>query len=176
MRGTPQQIIDKYQSLARDKATSGDRVMSEAFLQHAEHYMRILTASQPTRSEDRASEDRGGDDRAQDERAHEDDRGGEARASGERNAAEAGAEGMAVIGEDDHSGSDIVETPENASNGRRRGRRPARRSSRGDDEGRAPRASEPAEAATAAAEPGLPLEQPREVAEVSPDSAVRAAE
>ncbi|MEM1385306.1 MAG: DUF4167 domain-containing protein [Pseudomonadota bacterium] len=42
VRGTPQQIIDKYLSLARDAQTSGDRVTSENFLQHAEHYQRIL--------------------------------------------------------------------------------------------------------------------------------------
>jgi hypothetical protein len=42
VRGTPQQIIDKYLSLARDSQTSGDRVMSENFLQHAEHYQRML--------------------------------------------------------------------------------------------------------------------------------------
>jgi hypothetical protein len=42
VRGTPQQIIDKYLSLARDAQTSGDRVMSENFLQHAEHYQRLL--------------------------------------------------------------------------------------------------------------------------------------
>ena len=49
VRGTPQQIIDKYLSLARDAQTSGDRVAAENFLQHAEHYQRILiqaTASQ----------------------------------------------------------------------------------------------------------------------------------
>ena len=42
VRGTPQQIIDKYLSLARDAQTSGDRVAAENFLQHAEHYQRIL--------------------------------------------------------------------------------------------------------------------------------------
>ena len=42
VRGTPQQIIDKYLSLARDAQTSGDRVVSENFLQHAEHYQRML--------------------------------------------------------------------------------------------------------------------------------------
>lgn len=42
VRGTPQQIIDKYLTLARDAQTSGDRVVSENFLQHAEHYQRIL--------------------------------------------------------------------------------------------------------------------------------------
>ena len=42
VRGTPQQIIEKYVSLARDAQTSGDRVTAENFLQHAEHYQRIL--------------------------------------------------------------------------------------------------------------------------------------
>jgi len=42
VRGTPQQIIDKYLSLARDAQTSGARVTAENFLQHAEHYQRIL--------------------------------------------------------------------------------------------------------------------------------------
>ena len=46
VRGTPQQIIDKYEQLARDAQTSGDRVMSENFLQHAEHYLRMLTSAQ----------------------------------------------------------------------------------------------------------------------------------
>ncbi len=42
MRGTPQQIIDKYQGLARDAQLSGDRVAAENFLQHSEHYSRLL--------------------------------------------------------------------------------------------------------------------------------------
>ena len=45
VRGTPQQIIDKYLTLARDAQTSGDRVTAENFLQHAEHYQRILIAA-----------------------------------------------------------------------------------------------------------------------------------
>ena len=46
VRGTPQQIIDKYEQLARDAQTSSDRVMAENFLQHAEHYLRMLSAAQ----------------------------------------------------------------------------------------------------------------------------------
>lgn len=42
VRGTPQQIIDKYQALARDAQLSGDRVAAENFLQHSEHYVRLL--------------------------------------------------------------------------------------------------------------------------------------
>ena len=46
VRGTPQQIIDKYNQLARDAQLSGDRVATENFQQHAEHYMRLLSEAQ----------------------------------------------------------------------------------------------------------------------------------
>jgi hypothetical protein len=42
VRGTPQQIIDKYTQLARDAQLAGDRVAVENFQQHAEHYTRML--------------------------------------------------------------------------------------------------------------------------------------
>ncbi len=42
VRGTPQQIIDKYNQLARDAQLSNDRVATENFQQHAEHYTRML--------------------------------------------------------------------------------------------------------------------------------------
>ncbi|MEM8631150.1 MAG: DUF4167 domain-containing protein [Pseudomonadota bacterium] len=42
VRGTPQQIIDKYTQLARDAQLSNDRVAAENFQQHAEHYTRLL--------------------------------------------------------------------------------------------------------------------------------------
>lgn len=42
VRGTPQQIIDKFNQLARDSQLSGDRVATENFQQHAEHYTRML--------------------------------------------------------------------------------------------------------------------------------------
>ena len=46
VRGTPQQIIDKYQSLAHDSQLSGDRVSAENFQQHSEHYSRLLLEAQ----------------------------------------------------------------------------------------------------------------------------------
>jgi hypothetical protein len=46
VRGTPQQIIEKYQMLARDAQLSNDRVAAENFLQHAEHYTRLLAEAQ----------------------------------------------------------------------------------------------------------------------------------
>ena len=46
VRGTPQQIIDKYISLTYDSQLSGDRVAAENFQQHAEHYSRLLIEAQ----------------------------------------------------------------------------------------------------------------------------------
>ena len=46
VRGTPQQVIEKYQQLTRDSQLSGDRVAAENFQQHAEHYMRLQAEAQ----------------------------------------------------------------------------------------------------------------------------------
>lgn len=56
MRGTPQQIIEKYQTLARDAQLSGDRVAAENFLQHSEHYARLLSEAQREIAERQAAE------------------------------------------------------------------------------------------------------------------------
>ena len=55
VRGTPQQIIDKYNQLHRDAQLSGDRVAAENFAQHAEHYLRMLAEAQ--REMDKAREE-----------------------------------------------------------------------------------------------------------------------
>jgi hypothetical protein len=44
IRGTPAHIAEKYITLARDAQTSGDPVLAENYLQHAEHYSRIIMA------------------------------------------------------------------------------------------------------------------------------------
>ncbi|HEY0213909.1 MAG TPA: DUF4167 domain-containing protein [Paenirhodobacter sp.] len=46
VRGTPQQIIEKYLGLARDAQLGNDRVAEQNFLQHAEHYTRMLGEAQ----------------------------------------------------------------------------------------------------------------------------------
>lgn len=46
IRGSAQQIAEKYATLARDAQSAGDRVMAENYLQHAEHYNRIIAAAQ----------------------------------------------------------------------------------------------------------------------------------
>ena len=44
VRGTAQQVLDKYLGLARDAQSSGDRIGAEFFFQFAEHYFRVLNA------------------------------------------------------------------------------------------------------------------------------------
>lgn len=68
VRGTPQQIIDKYLQLARDATLSNDRVAAENFLQHAEHYTRILTEAQRMAEAKRAQAEQANRDRQQRER------------------------------------------------------------------------------------------------------------
>ena len=49
VRGNAQTVYERYQQLARDAGASGDRVLAENYLQHAEHYFRVLRALQPQR-------------------------------------------------------------------------------------------------------------------------------
>lgn len=46
IRGNAAHISEKYQQLARDAAASGDRIAAENYLQHAEHYYRLVLAAQ----------------------------------------------------------------------------------------------------------------------------------
>ena len=46
IRGSASHVYEKYLQLARDANSSGDRVMAENYLQHAEHYFRIMAAQQ----------------------------------------------------------------------------------------------------------------------------------
>ena len=44
IRGNAYQVHEKYLTLARDATAAGDRIAAENFLQHAEHYFRIINA------------------------------------------------------------------------------------------------------------------------------------
>lgn len=46
VRGTAAHVAEKYMSLARDAQAAGDIVAVESYLQHAEHYNRIVMAAQ----------------------------------------------------------------------------------------------------------------------------------
>ena len=46
VRGNAAHVAEKYVQLARDAQASGDSVMAENYLQHAEHYFRLISAAQ----------------------------------------------------------------------------------------------------------------------------------
>ena len=46
VRGNAQQLMDKYLTLARDANSNGDRVLAENYLQHSDHYFRVINARQ----------------------------------------------------------------------------------------------------------------------------------
>ncbi len=44
IRGTAHQVNEKYIALAKDAASSGDRILAESYLQFAEHYQRVINS------------------------------------------------------------------------------------------------------------------------------------
>jgi hypothetical protein len=70
VRGTPQQIIDKYSQLARDAFMGNDRVAAENFQQHAEHYTRLLAEAQRDAEEKRQQSEQQNRDRQQQQQKH----------------------------------------------------------------------------------------------------------
>lgn len=54
VRGTAQHICDKYQNLARDAHSAGDRIAAENYYQHAEHYLRLILQHQSTNEQQNA--------------------------------------------------------------------------------------------------------------------------
>ncbi|MBB5514935.1 sRNA-binding protein [Rubricella aquisinus] len=99
VRGTPQQVIEKYQSLARDAQLSSDRVAAENFLQHAEHYVRMLAEANAQLEAQNAA------------RREQQEREAEARAA---EAAKRGEDETAAPAEEarTEAASDLVDTPE----------------------------------------------------------------
>ena len=43
-------LIDKYNNLAREALSSGDKILSENYLQHADHFLRILSMQEVNKS------------------------------------------------------------------------------------------------------------------------------
>jgi hypothetical protein len=87
VRGTPQQIIEKYLSLARDAQTSGHRIVAENFLQHAEHYQRLLAEAVDARQERNPNQQPSHEQPSHDQSGAEQPGGLEAEAGGEQDAA-----------------------------------------------------------------------------------------
>ena len=84
MRGTPQQIIEKYNQLARDAQLSNDRVAAENFQQHAEHYTRLLGAAQKEIDAQREQQEREQQERRDRQEAERLERAERAERNGER--------------------------------------------------------------------------------------------
>ena len=69
IRGTAAQIYDKYQALARDAFSAGDRIRGESLMQHAEHYYRLMKSMQPDKPEKKADDaDNTSEDQSEDSR------------------------------------------------------------------------------------------------------------
>lgn len=114
VRGTPQQIIDKYNQLARDAQLAGDRVATENFQQHAEHYLRMLGAAQKEQDKQREQQDAENRKR-QSERDKERSRQEQDSGEGEQPVVDAGAGDQPDVIDvpDSDTDSGLVETPEN---------------------------------------------------------------
>ncbi len=135
VRGTPQQIIDKYTQLARDAFMGNDRVAGENFQQHAEHYTRLLAEAQRDAEEKRQQTEQQQRERQQQkqrEREQRDDNRGQNREhnqpqqdAGEQPQTDFGSgpqpDVMAVESEQE---SGLVETPEAAPKKPARPRKP----------------------------------------------------
>jgi len=135
VRGTPQQIIEKYNQLARDAQLSGDRVALENFQQHAEHYMRMLGEAQREQDARREQQEQQNRDRQADrdrereraERQERESNGGRSasndsgQGAGGKQAASAASNDPATAPQPDvidssnaDESSGLVETPESA--------------------------------------------------------------
>ncbi|MGV6840307.1 MAG: DUF4167 domain-containing protein [Planktomarina sp.] len=103
VRGTPQQIIDKYTQLARDAQLSGDRVAFENFQQHSEHYQRLLAEAQKEQDARREQQERENKERQAQRDAERAERAEQRAAAAEAEVGDesaldvAGADPMAVI-------------------------------------------------------------------------------
>ncbi len=74
IRGTAHQVAEKYMTLAKDATSAGDIVLAESYLQHAEHYTRIIGAwdvQSDTASSDNAPEEVASEKKAPRERKNE---------------------------------------------------------------------------------------------------------
>lgn len=122
-------IHERYLQLARDAASAGDRVLSENYLQHADHYYRLWRSIQPAAPPPQALNDRF------DDVDGEEDVGGEAEAAEEGAAAEAGEQPDV-----DFPQGERPQFGEGGEGRRRRGRRNRYRPNEGENgEGREPR-------------------------------------
>ena len=70
-RGNAPQLLEKYKSLARDAQLAGDRVMTEYYLQFADHYFRVVAETRARFEESRPQRDEWAGDEGDDQIAAE---------------------------------------------------------------------------------------------------------
>ncbi|MEL7299475.1 MAG: DUF4167 domain-containing protein [Pseudomonadota bacterium] len=159
VRGTPQQIIDKYNQLMRDAQLSGDRVNAENFQQHAEHYTRLLGEAQKEQDarreeqerqnrERQAERDRERAERQERESNGSDEQGGDQQGQGggrRRDRSDPAEQDQPDVVEAAGGDSGLVETPENGNPAPKPKRTRSRKKASdggGDQGGEAPQAAE----------------------------------
>jgi hypothetical protein len=152
VRGTAAHVADKYMSLARDAQSAGDRVSAENYLQHAEHYNRIVMAAQAqfqqSQPQIRESADEGSEEDRQANGRSRFDYGGDGRGDGD------GDDRLEVSGESsDDRGQRQGRRPDDQD--RQRGQRQNRQEARQRSE-----RNEPQEPVDRAAEPQPDVPEP----------------
>lgn len=117
IRGNAAHIAEKYTTLARDALASGDTITAENYLQHAEHYNRIIMAAQSQSTGAQPSEGANGSDPQRGRTAGEGD--GDARQpevsanGGEADAVAEAGKANGSAGEEEAKSADKV-PPDNA--------------------------------------------------------------
>lgn len=131
VRGTPQQIIDKYNQLARDAGLANDRVAAENFQQHAEHYLRLLSEAQREQDARREQQERENRERQAQRDRERADRQDRESGPGDKSSDPEQSAGGAQAGSPENSpaegDSNLVETPEEAPKPKPRARKPRNR-------------------------------------------------
>lgn len=148
VRGTPGQVIEKYNQLARDAQLSNDRVAMENFQQHAEHYLRLLSEAQKEADAKREEQEKANRERQaerdEQEKANRERQAERDRERNERQEREASEKPTVVVDVADPSeqpqpdaqhneGSNLVETPEAKPKTRRAPRRKPKPKDEGSD-------------------------------------------
>ena len=153
VRGTPQQIIDKYNQLARDAQLGNDRVAAENFQQHSEHYTRLLSEAQREQNERREQQEREQEARRE-QQGERRDRNNQNRNEGQQQQPGSAdkqpevqeqpevTQSADVIDVSDDADAGLVETPESAPPKPRRGRKPKAQQPEADGSASAPEAAE----------------------------------
>lgn len=133
VRGTASTIYEKYTAMARDAASSGNRVKAENYRQHAEHYLRLMNIQEAAKQEarEKAEAERAARGETSDEEEGGDNRRGRGRNSNRRRQnQEQAVEGQV---ENTADNDEKEETPDGLETVTPKAEKRKRKSSEGDD-------------------------------------------